>query len=184
MRIELNRKEKGKLAGKGVGLAGLILGLVFVVFSGPSFAQSQAMSEKPSKPTLYQRMGGYDVIAGVVDDFIKQLGEDPAFKRFGGGRSHGSLVRTRQLVVDQLCNLTGGPCIYFGRDMKDAHEGLEITQAEWDSSIEKFKVALKDHKVAEPEQEEFIAIIQKFRPDIVAKPKDDSSMKGKEKAEK
>ena len=102
---------------------------------------------KPAGKTLYQRMGGYDVIAGIVDDFIAQLGKDKAFERFGGGRSHNSLVRTRQLVVDQICNLTGGPCVYIGRDMKTAHEGLAITDAEWDSSIKKFEISLDKFKV-------------------------------------
>jgi hemoglobin len=182
VRIEFNTKGTQKRAGKAVGFVVMILGLGLLVSSGRSFAQMKAMPEKPSKPTLYQRMGGYDVLAGVLDDFLHQLGTDPAFKRFGGGRSMDSLHRTRQLVLDQLCNLTGGPCVYIGRDMKTAHAGLDITPAEWDSSIEKFKVALNDQKVGEQEQKEFIAIIQKLRPDIVAKPKAQEAMKEKAKA--
>lgn len=160
----------------------IVLGLGLLVSSGRSFAQMKEMSKKPSKPTLYQRMGGYDVLARVLDDFLMQLGKDPAFKRFGGGRSMDSLHRTRQLVLDLLCNMTGGPCDYIGRDMKTAHAGLGITPAEWDSSIEKFKVALNDQKVGMEEQKEFIAMIQKLRPDIVAKPKPQEAMKEKAKA--
>jgi len=140
------------------------LGVASLVPTGRSFAQ-----DKPAK-TLYQRMGGYDAIAGIVDDFIGQLRVDPAFKRFGGGRSMNSLVRTRQLVVDQICYLAGGPCVYIGRDTKTAHEGLAITDAEWDSSIKMFQVSLNKFKVAAPEQQEFIAMIQKLRPDVVEKP--------------
>ena len=126
--------------------------------------------DKPEK-TLYQRMGGYDVIAGIVDDFIAQLGKDPAFERFGGGRSHNSLIRTRQLVVDQICYLTGGPCVYIGRDTKTAHAGLAITDAEWDSSMRKFKISLDKFKVAEPEQQEFLDMLGRLKSDIVEPPK-------------
>jgi hemoglobin len=122
--------------------------------------------DKPQK-SLYHRMGGYDVIAGVVDDFLKQLGGDPAFKRFGGGRSEGSLKRARQLIVDQICALTGGPCVYFGRDMKASHKGLKITIAEWDSSIAKLRSSLAKFNVGAAEQDELVAMIQKLRDEIV-----------------
>ncbi len=141
-----------------------ILGAACLVPTRQALAQ-----DKPAKP-LYQRMGGYDVIAGIVDDFINQLKADPAFKRFGGGRSMNSLVRTRQLVVDQICYLAGGPCVYIGRDTKTAHEGLAITDAEWDASIKMFQVSLNKFKVAAPEQQDFIAMIQKLKPDVVEKP--------------
>lgn len=149
----------------GFVLATLVVALL--VPTGRSFAQ-----DKPAK-TLYQRLGGYDVIAGIVDDFLSQLRADPAFARFGGGRSHDSLMRTRQLVVDQICFLTGGPCVYIGRDAKTAHQGLAVTQAEWDSTIDKFKVSLNKFKVPEKEQQEFVAEIEKLRPDIVEKPKEE-----------
>jgi hemoglobin len=74
------------------------------------------------------------------------------------------------LVVDQICNLAGGPCVYIGRDTKTAHAGLAITDAEWDASIKKFKVSLDKFKVAEPEQKEFLAMIEKLRPDVIEKP--------------
>jgi hemoglobin len=50
---------------------------------------------------LYQRIGGYDVIAAVIDDLFAILHADPAFARFFGGRSEDSVIRGRQLLVDQ-----------------------------------------------------------------------------------
>lgn len=127
--------------------------------------------EKPAPPkSLYQRIGGYDVIAGVVDGFLDQLGADPAFKRFGQGRSMNSLVRGRQLIVDQICNLSGGPCVYIGREMKPSHGGLAITEAEWESSGKKMMSALQKFKMAEPDRQEFMAMIDKLKVDIVEPP--------------
>ena len=158
-------------------MVGCILAvLVAAMFStGSSFAGEK---EKPAK-TLYQRMGGYDAIAGIVDDFLVQLRGDPAFDRFGGGRSEGSLKRTRQIIVDQFCAMTGGPCVYIGRDMKSAHQGLKITRAEWDSAIKKLEVSLDKFKVSGKDKEEFVAMIQQVRDEIVeapaASPKDEKS---------
>ncbi len=138
-----------------------------------SFAQEQGGKGKDkAAKTLYQRIGGYDVIAGIVDDLLAQLRSDKAFDRFGGGRSENSLKRTRQLLMDQFCALTGGPCTYIGRDMKTAHQGLKITAAEWDSTIKKLEMSLDKLKVGGKDKEEFVALIQNVRNDIVEAPEE------------
>jgi hemoglobin len=140
--------------------------LIVTVIAGAigSFAQ-----DKPK--TLYQRIGGYDTIANVVDDFLGQLGKDPAFDRFGQGRGQDSLHRARQLIVDQICSLSGGPCTYIGRDMKTAHHGLAITKEEWESAGNKMAASLDKFKVTGKDKDEFMGLIDKLRPDIVEGPK-------------
>lgn len=128
-------------------------------------ALSSVAQEKPK--TLYQRIGGYDTIASVVDDFLGQLGNDPAFARFGQGRGQDSLHRARQLIVDQICSLSGGPCVYIGRDMKTAHHGLAITAEEWDSAGKHMATSLEKFKVTGKDKDDFLAVIQNLRPDIV-----------------
>ena len=140
-----------------------------LALSASGFAQNKP--QMPKEKTLYARIGGYDVLAGITDDFLDQFKADEAFKRFGTGRSIGSLVRARQLIVDQLCSLTGGPCIYFGREMKPAHEGLAITKAEWDSSIVKLTNSMVKFKLGAAEQKELLAIFDKVQKDIVEAPK-------------
>ena len=116
--------------------------------------------------SLYQRLGGYDVIAAFVDDTYRMLRNDPRFSRFAA-RSIDSQQRARQLLVDQICNLAGGPCFYTGRDMKTSHAGLRITQLEWDISIEYTRAALKANHVEEREANEVIALFEQYRGDIV-----------------
>src|SRR5262250_3277052 len=77
----------------------------------PSFGQGKEKS-------LYERLGGYDAIAAVVDDFVGRLVTDPRFSKFFVGLSNDSKKRVRQHVVDQFCAAAGGPCVYTGRDMK------------------------------------------------------------------
>jgi hemoglobin len=116
------------------------------------------MSLPPDTPnaSLYRRLGGYDAIAGIVDDLFALLRADPSFARFAFGRSTDSHLRARQLLVDQLCALSGGPCIYIGRDMKTSHAGLGITEAEWETNLHYAQQVLARHNVAPQEQTGFL----------------------------
>jgi hemoglobin len=117
--------------------------------------------------SLYQRVGGYDVIASVIDDLFALLRADPRFRRFGAGRSLDSHLRARQLLVDQVCSLAGGPCFYIGRDMKTSHTGLGITEEEWQANLQYTKDVLEKHRVGEREQAEFLDLFARYKDDIV-----------------
>jgi hemoglobin len=117
--------------------------------------------------TLYQRLGGYDVIAAVIDEMFAALRADPAFARFGAGRSIDSHNRARQLLVDQVCELSGGPCIYIGRDMKTSHAGLAITPAEWTANMKLAESALVAQNIGDTERAEFLDLFERYRDEIV-----------------
>jgi hemoglobin len=117
--------------------------------------------------TLYQRLGGYDIIAAVIDDMFVALRADPAFARFGAGRSIDSHNRARQLLVDQVCQLSGGPCIYIGRDMKTSHIGLGITATEWTANMKHAEAALMKNDVKGTERAEFLSLFENYRDEIV-----------------
>ncbi|OBJ40052.1 globin [Mycolicibacterium mucogenicum] len=118
-------------------------------------------------PSLYRRLGGYDVIAAIIDDMFALLRADPAFARFGSGRSTDSHMRARQLLVDQMGELTGGPCHYIGRDMVASHAGLAISAAEWDANMKHADAALLKNGVPDAERAEFLALFERYRDDIV-----------------
>lgn len=120
------------------------------------------------KPTLYQRVGRYDGIATIVDAYLKGVRADPQFARFSG-RGTDSLARAKQLFKDQLCALTGGPCVYIGRDMKTAHGGLGITESDWAVSMKYMAAALDRSHVSGAEKEEFLALIDAMKPMFVEK---------------
>ena len=112
-------------------------------------------------------MGGYDVIAAVIDDLFAILHEDTGFARFFGGRGEDSVIRSRQLLVDQMCALSGGPCHYIGRDMKTSHRGLGITNAEWEANMKASDAALAKNGVDDADRAEFLALFERYRHDIV-----------------
>lgn len=131
---------------------------------------SLGASLRAQTPSLYKRLGGYDALAAVTDDFIGRLATDSSLGRFFVGHSTESLQRIRQLVVDQLCAATGGPCVYIGRSMKASHAGLGIAGADWDRSVRHLVATLTKFHVPQPEQTEVLAAISSLKPDIVDKP--------------
>jgi len=139
------------------------LGLATVLLTGASgIAAAQERS-------LYERLGKYDGIAAVTDEFLALALADPKVARFFAGHSTDSKNRFRQQVVEQFCMLAGGPCVYTGRTMKTSHAGLGITEADWDLSVKYVVAALDKYRVPEKEKGEFLAALTKLTPDIVEK---------------
>jgi hemoglobin len=106
----------------------------------------------------------------VTDDFIGRLAGDPQLGKFFAGHSTHSLKKIRQLVVDQLCNATGGPCVYIGLDMKTSHAGLGITEKDWDASVKHLVATLDKFNVPAKEKDEVLTTVSSLKKDIVEKP--------------
>ena len=132
-------------------------------------AMSTLAADAPKSPSLYTRLGGYDAIAAVTDDFIARLAADKQLSRFIVGHSQDSLMKLRQHVVEFLCNATGGPCVYMGRDMKTAHKGMGITESDWDLSVKALTATLDKFKVPEKEKGEVLAAVGPLKAQIVEK---------------
>ena len=132
-----------------------------------------AGAQAPAKKTLYERLGGYDGIAKIVDAFPPHLlGSDPKIPPMFTGLADTSKMRNRQLIVDQLCNLTGGPCLYIGRSMEASHQGLEITEEMWKAQMKGWADTMDEVKLKDPEKTELLAVIDKLKDGIVQKKKD------------
>jgi hemoglobin len=125
------------------------------------------MRDNMAELSLYQRLGGYDRIAAIIDTLFGLLRTDSRFSRFGMGRSTDSHRRAQQLIVEQICSLSGGPCYYIGRDMKTSHAGLRITQSEWDANLELTRQALQTNGIESREQAEFLSVFELYKTDIV-----------------
>ncbi len=125
--------------------------------------------QKKTEKSLYERLGGYDVIALAVNDYVRSIRADPQFNRFISDRSIDSKSRTIQLNIDILCVLTGGSCYYMGRDVKTVHTGLGISEGEWESNMKHMAEALDKSKVPKKEKEEVLTIVEGLKQDIVEK---------------
>jgi hemoglobin len=139
-----------------------ILGIVLSMFL--TVAVSSASAQEKS---LYQRLGGYDGISKVVDEFLGRLTTDKMFEKFFIGQSTDSRKRIRQHIVDQFCVATGGPCFYTGREMKTSHAGLGITEAEWNAAAKHLIGALDRAGVDEKSRNDVVAFVTTLKKDIV-----------------
>ena len=139
---------------------------IVIVMCVAAFANAQQTSER----SLYQRLGGYDAIAAVSDDFIGRLATGKLLNRFVVGLSDDSKKKLRQHLVDFLCNATGGPCLYLGRDMKTVHTGLGINEADWKEGVDTLVASLDKFKVASKEKSDVLAAVSGLKKDIVEKP--------------
>ena len=128
-----------------------------------------ASAARAQEKSLYQRLGGYDALAAVVDDFIVRLVTDKQFEKFFVGHADDSKKQIRQHILDQFCAATGGPCVYTGRDMKTSHTGLGITEADWDAAAKHLAASLDKFKVPEKEKGEVLAFVTTLKKDIVEK---------------
>ena len=128
-----------------------------------------ALPQATATPTdsLYKRLGGYDALSAVTDDFIGLLATDPQLGKFFIGLNDDSKKRVRQHVIDFLCANTGGPCLYLGQDMKTAHKGLHITEDEWTVSANHLVETMNKFKVPAKEQSEVLNAINGLKGQIV-----------------
>jgi hemoglobin len=147
-----------------------VLRLVVMIGVLSAIILASAPVRAQSGDSLYKRLGGYDALAAVTDDFIGRLIADPSLRRFFDPFSTDSKARIRQLVVDQLCSATGGPCLYKGRPTKTAHAGAGITEKDWDASIVHLTATLDKFNVPAKEKGEVLALVATLKADIVDKP--------------
>jgi hemoglobin len=146
----------------------LILAVMLFSVGAVAAQQTKPMGDMKEK-SLYSRLGGYDALAAVTDDFLDRLEKSKTLGRFFTGLSDDSAVKLRQHVIDFLCMATGGPCKYGGRDIKVVHTGLEITEADWDENVKLLKETLAKFNVPEKEQGEVLGAVSSLKKDIVEK---------------
>lgn len=117
--------------------------------------------------TLYQRLGGYDSIAGTVDDFFARMAEDERLQVHFAELSQDTMRQIRQDTVNFVCEKTGGPCFYTGRDLAEAHEGTGITPADWERATELMAATLDARGVQGELRDEIGTFLAGLREDIV-----------------
>src|SRR6266550_7133906 len=147
----------------------LFSALITFAYVVPAAWAAEPPAAPQSQASLYQRLGGYDALAAVSDDFLGHLITDPQMGRFFVGLSSDSRLKVRQHVVDFLCVATGGPCKYTGREMKTVHTGLNITESDWSSMVKYLVGTLDKFKVPEKEKNDVLTALSGLKGDIVGR---------------
>ena len=115
--------------------------------------------------TLYDRLGKRDAIALVVKDFVEQrVAKDTRINAFF---ANADIPGLEAKLIDQICQASGGPCTYTGKDMKTAHVGMNIKDADFNALVEDLKASLDHFKVPAKEQQELIGALAPMHDAIV-----------------
>jgi hemoglobin len=114
--------------------------------------------------SLYDRLGGIDAITAVVGSFRDRVaGDDRINLKF----ARTDLARLTKMLIDQVCEASGGPCRYTGRSMKEAHASMRVTNGEFDALVEDLVATLEQFNVGKPEQDDLLAVLGPMRSEIV-----------------
>lgn len=144
----------------------MILGLALTVSACNSLGAPSAGTAATEK-SLYDRLGGKTAITAVVDDFVGRVAADT---RINGKFANANIPRLKSMLVDQICQASGGPCTYTGRDMKSTHAGMGVSSSDFDALVGDLVATLNKFKVPEREKNELLGALGPMEGDIVEKP--------------
>jgi len=116
--------------------------------------------------SLYDRLGGKPAITAVVDDFTARVAADRRINRFFANTD---VPAFKAKLVDQICEASGGPCKYTGKDMKTTHAGMGVTDDDFTALVGDLVATLDKFKVPEKEKGELLGALGPMKKDIVTR---------------
>lgn len=144
-------------------LVAALAAISFAAACGGSSKKEDTTAVAAEKP-LYERLGGKDAIVAVIDAFVANVAADD---RINKHFANTDIPHLKTLLVEQVCEATGGPCKYSGRDMKTTHTGMKLTDADFDATVEAMVKALDGAGVQQKEKDELLGALASMKGDIV-----------------
>jgi hemoglobin len=144
--------------------------------SGHALAQSMALkatapaaspaSAYPMAPAagLHQAFGEQAGIRALMDDFVVRLKADP---RIGDQFKDTQPDNLAKQLTDQVCQLAGGPCVYQGPDMKEAHANMDVTRSHFNALVEVLQVSMDARGIPFTRQNQLLALLAPMHRDVV-----------------
>ena len=124
-------------------------------------------------PSLYERVGGINNIAVLLDDVIERSYASEVFRanpRIEEAHKRFPKAVYKYNATSLACMVMGGPQKYTGRSVKDAHKDLQVTEREWQELIRIFRESMNSFNVSPKEQGEIVAILEGAKGDVVVSP--------------
>ena len=141
-------------------LARTVLALCLVLAACGGKAKPATVDNRP----LFDRLGGIPAITAVVKAFVQRTGADPRINLFF---TNTDIPRLEKMMVDDICERTGGPCKYTGKPMKESHATMKLTDADFEAFMEDLEATLVEFKVPEREKAEVLADFRSRRADVM-----------------
>jgi hemoglobin len=129
------------------------------------------LAQQAAQKSLYDRLGGKTAITAVVDEFVGRVAADKRINAFFAetAKDPGRLMAFKNKLVDQICEASGGPCKYAGKDMKAAHAGMGVTEKDFNALVDDLTGALDKFKVASADKQGLLGVLGPMKKDIVTK---------------
>ena len=139
----------------------ILTGLMAIAAPACGGKSKPAETTAPSDKPLYDRLGGTPAITAVVDRFVAVTGEDPRISMFF---TNADIPRLKSMMVEHICDLTGGPCTYTGKSMKESHTGMKVKDEHFAAFMEDpMNAAIRQKCINNPnEAKRQFAIIGRF----------------------
>ena len=150
----------------------LIAGLLCGVSSAPVVAHAAQGAMAMKEKSLYDRLGKKKAITAVVDEFVARVGADARINKYFAAdvKDPARMKKFKANLVDQICEASGGPCKYKGKDMKTAHVGMGVSGGDFNALVEDLSGALDKFMVGAHEKEQLLGALAPMKPQIVEKP--------------
>lgn len=140
-------------------LVSLFIAASGLLAAGTSFAQMAPQSDQ-----LYKAFGEKTGLVVLMDDFMVRLLADP---RTGPHFAPANQKRVKEQLVEQLCALGGGPCVYKGADMKSSHANLDIKKSDFHALVEVLQKSMDAKSIPFAKQNEMLALLAPMNRDII-----------------
>ncbi|HVV83613.1 MAG TPA: group 1 truncated hemoglobin [Kofleriaceae bacterium] len=148
-------------------IAGLALAFALAL-GGTACGGKKAEVKQPApQASLYDRLGQKPAIEAVVDKFLANVSADTRINAKFATIDADEMAHFRQMLIDQVCEATGGPCKYTGKSMKEAHAGMGITDDEFNALVEDLKKALDDAGAKPEDRDQLLTALGGMKGDIV-----------------
>ncbi|PSF13239.1 group I truncated hemoglobin [Marinobacter shengliensis] len=137
-------------------IAALLSGIALILVG------CQSLNNQPDE-SLYQQLGEREGIANVVEDLLYLIVDDERINQQFKGMDVAQFHRN---LTDQLCELSGGPCTYTGRPMRELHSDMSITDTEFNALAENLILAMERNDIPTGAQNRLIKALVTMYPDI------------------
>lgn len=109
---------------------------------------------------------GHVISSGVSERLYDFILEDPDLMPFFNGIDMDSLT---EHMADLLCMITGGPELYTGRNLKEAHQSFAITDDIFDKVANHLLAAMLDLNITPEDANLVLEVVAKSKPDVVSR---------------
>ena len=128
-----------------------------------AFVMLSSSCSQHGEPSLYQQLGGEQGISAITGGLLREIEQD---QRIVHHFADTDIARFRKLLAEQLCQLSGGPCVYSGGNMQESHTGFNISLADYDALVQGLINVMQQQHISISAQNQLLALLAPMYKDI------------------